>query len=342
MNSNNLSVLVTGGAGYIGSHTCLELINKGYNVIVIDNLINGNREALRRVEKMTGSEILFFNIDLRDADSLNVVFKNHSIDAVIHFAGYKAVGESVEKPLLYYSNNVSASITLLETMISHHVDKIVFSSSCTVYGKPKSIPVQEKDYLVPNNPYGRSKLVVERILQDSFHAIPSLSISILRYFNPIGAHPSGRIGEDPTGIPNNLMPFVSRVAAGQLNILKIFGNDYDTHDGTGVRDYIHVVDLAQAHIASLEMILGNNSSFEIYNLGTGKGYSVLDVVKTFEKVSGEKIPYIITDRRSGDIGMIFANPTKANEKLGWVAQRDLYEMCRDMWNWQVNNPNGYK
>ena len=336
------NILVTGAAGYLGSHTCLELLSQKYNVLAVDNLANGNREALHRVEELVGSKIPFFEVDLRDANTLQGIFEKYSIDAVIHFAGYKAVGESVEKPLLYYSNNVSASVTLIEKMVEHHVSNIVFSSSCTVYGKPDSVPVKETDELAPTNPYGRSKLMVEKILTDSFQAVPSLNVSILRYFNPIGAHPSGRIGEDPAGIPNNLLPYVSRVAAGQLEELQIFGDDYNTHDGTGVRDYIHVMDLAKAHILALEELLNESSSIcETYNLGTGKGYSVLDVVNAFEEVSNKEVFYKITDRRPGDVGKTFADPTKANKKLDWVAQKDLKEMCRDMWYWQEKNPNGY-
>lgn len=335
-------VLVTGGAGYIGSHTCLELVNRGYEVVVIDNLINGNLEALKRIEEMTGHSILFFQVDLQNKKDLEEVFNKYEISSVIHFAGYKAVGESVENPLMYYSNNVSASITLLEVMAEHHIENIVFSSSCTVYGKPVTVPVKETDELAPTNPYGRSKFMVEQILRDSFQAVSSLSVSILRYFNPIGAHPSGQIGEDPAGIPNNLLPYVSRVAAGHLEKLQIFGDDYDTRDGTGVRDYIHVVDLAQAHIMALEELLSSkNSICEIYNLGTGRGYSVLDVVEAFKEVSGKEVAYRITDRRSGDVGKTFADPTKANNQLGWVAKKDLKEMCRDMWHWQEKNPIGY-
>lgn len=338
----NITILVTGAAGYIGSHTCFELLDRGYNVVAVDNLVNGNREALQRVKEVTGNDIHFFKADLRDASTLERIFEEQPIDAVIHFAGYKAVGESVEDPLLYYSNNVSASVTLLSVMKEYDIYNIVFSSSCTVYGKPESVPVKETDSMAPTNPYGRSKLMVEEILRDSYKALPSLSVSILRYFNPIGAHPSGRIGEDPDGIPNNLLPYVSRVAAGQLEELKIFGDNYDTHDGTGVRDYIHVMDLARAHISALEELLnGSGSNCKTYNLGTGKGYSVLDVVKAFEQVSNREVPYKITDRRPGDIDKTFADPTKANKQLGWTAQKELKEMCQDMWYWQQQNPNGY-
>lgn len=341
MISSKTHVLVTGCAGYIGSHTCLELLDRGFNVLGIDNLANGNIKAIQKVEDLTGEDINFYNIDLRDENSLCKVFKDNVIDAVIHFAGYKAVGESVENPLLYYSNNVSSSVNLLCAMQKYNVQNIVFSSSCTVYGKPDSVPVKESDNLSPTNPYGRSKLMVEKILNDHYKSNNSLSVSVLRYFNPIGAHPSGEIGEGPTGIPNNLLPYISRVAAGQIKKLKIFGDNYDTHDGTGVRDYIHVVDLARAHIVALEELMETDSIFKTYNLGTGKGYSVLDVVHTFEKVSGNCVAYEITSRRPGDIDKTFADPSKANKELGWKAQKGLEEMCKDMWNWQENNPKGY-
>jgi len=336
------TVLVTGGAGYIGSHTCVELLEQGYNVVAIDNLANGNARAIERVEAITGKKVPFYVADLRNNDSLDQVFSEHQIDDVIHFAGYKAVGESVEKPLLYYSNNVSATVTLLEVMQKHEVRNFVFSSSCTVYGNPDQVPVKETDTLAPTNPYGRSKRMVEQILEDFWRANENFSVTILRYFNPIGAHPSGLIGEDPDGIPNNLLPFVSRVAAGKLDSLNVFGGDYDTKDGTGVRDYIHVIDLAKAHITALEELQKAKHLKEIYNLGTGRGYSVLEVVEAFEKVSETKIPYSITERRPGDVDETYADPRKANEELGWSADKDLKEMCSDMWNWQVKNPSGYE
>lgn len=332
--SDKTKVLITGGAGYIGSHTCVELISNGFDVVVVDNLANSKADSLKRVEQLTGQQIIFYEGDLRDTDFLNSVFEKHLIDAVIHFAGYKAVGESVEKPLLYYSNNVAASINLLETMMNYNVNNIVFSSSCTVYGKPERVPVRETDTLKPTNPYGRSKLMVEQILQDLFTSNNDMSVSILRYFNPIGAHSSGLIGEDPKGIPNNLLPFVTKVAAGELNELNIFGDDYDTHDGTGVRDYLHVVDLAKAHVIALEKILETESFIDVYNLGTGEGYSVLDVVKAFENATKVKIPYKVVDRRPGDVDETFSDPSKVNNQLGWHADRDLHDMCRDSWLWQ--------
>lgn len=336
------TVLVTGAAGYIGSHTCLELLEQGYKVVALDNLANGKEEAVKRVEQITGKEVPFYAVDLRDREPLDWLFSENRIDDVIHFAGYKAVGESVEKPLLYYSNNVSASVNLLDVMQDHDVQNFVFSSSCTVYGNPDRVPVKETDTLAPTNPYGRSKWMVEQILEDYWRANKNLSVTMLRYFNPIGAHPSGLIGEDPDGIPNNLLPFVSRVAAGKLEKLSVFGDDYDTRDGTGVRDYIHVVDLAKAHILALEELQDLGHMIEWYNLGTGRGYSVLEVVKTFKKVSGREIPYELTDRRPGDVDETYADPKKANDSLGWLAEKDLEEMCADMWNWQVKNPSGYE
>lgn len=333
-------VLVTGGAGYIGSHTCLELIQKGYNVIVVDNLANGKIEALNRIEKITNVKLTFYQKDLRNIDSLKNVFRENNIQSVIHFAGYKAVGESVQNPLLYYDNNVLATINLLRVMQEFEVENLVFSSSCTVYGKPENVPVKEGQELRPNNPYGRSKKIVEDIIEDFFISSSSLSVSILRYFNPIGAHPTGIIGEDPKGIPNNLLPYISKVASGKLTELKVFGDNYETEDGTGVRDYIHVVDLAKAHILALEELWDKHNLFEIYNLGTGKGYSVLEVIEAFYKVSGKEIPYKITQRRPGDIGAIYADPSKANTQLGWYAEKSLMDMCNDMWNWEVKNPDG--
>jgi len=340
--TNIKNILVTGGAGYIGSHTCVELINSGYNVIVVDNLVNGNIQALKRIENLTNKDITFFEVDLRDRKALDNVFNKIKIDSIIHCAGYKAVGESVENPLLYYSNNVSASVNLLEVMKIHNVKNIVFSSSCTVYGKPDSVPVKEDQELKPTNPYGRSKLMVEQILNDFHRSNANLSVSILRYFNPIGAHPSGIIGEDPRGIPNNLLPYVSKVAIGELDELQIFGSDYNTKDGTGVRDYLHVVDLANAHIKALEELMAHDKLMEKYNLGTGQGYSVLDIVKTFEKVSQKKVKFRMVERRPGDVDKTYADPSKANEKLNWFAEKDLDDMCTDIWNWQMKNPNGYK
>lgn len=333
-------ILITGGAGYIGSHTCLELIEKGYDVAVVDNLANGNIEAVHRIKEMTGKNIPFFEIDIRDYQALKNLLKGEKIQSVIHFAGYKAVGESVRDPLLYYSNNVAATVSLLRAMKECKINKIVFSSSCTVYGEPDSVPVKESDNKKPTNPYGQSKLMIEQILEDCFNAYKDFSVSVLRYFNPIGAHPSGKIGEDPKGIPNNLIPYVCKVAAGKLDELQVFGSDYETKDGTCVRDYIHVVDLARAHILALEEIT-NNRKFEIYNIGTGVGYSVLDVIEMFEKVAGQQIPYNIIGRRPGDVAKTFADPSKANAEMGWRAEKGLKEMCVDSWNWQTKNPSGY-
>ncbi len=331
-------IFVTGGAGYIGSHTCVELLNAGYDVVVYDNLSNASEEALRRVKKITGKPLSFIKGDIRDADTLEKAMEG--CDAVIHFAGLKAVGESVEKPLEYYDNNVCGTVTLLETMQKIGVQAIVFSSSATVYGDPDFLPLTEDHPLRTTNPYGQTKLVIEEILRDLYRADSSWRISILRYFNPVGAHESGLIGEDPQGIPNNLMPFVSQVAVGRRDELHVFGGDYDTHDGTGVRDFIHVVDLAKGHLAALKA-LEKGPQCEAVNLGTGKGYSVLDVVKAFEKASGRKVPYRITDRRPGDIAACYADPTKAKEVLGWQAQYGIEKMCEDTWRWQSKNPEGY-
>lgn len=336
-----MTILVTGCAGYIGSHACVELLEQDYNVVGIDNFANGHRKAIDRIEEITGKQVTFYEADIRDSLALANIFQQEKIDAVIHFAGYKAVGESVEKPMLYYSNNVAGTINLLKAMKQFKVSHIVFSSSCTVYGNPETVPVTEGDSLAPTNPYGRSKLMVEQVLQDYFKASDGLSVSILRYFNPIGAHPSGKIGEDPKGIPNNLLPYIACVAVGKLNNLQIFGSDYDTKDGTGVRDYIHVVDLVKAHIYALEELMEQESMHEIYNLGTGQGYSVLDVIGAFEKASGKKIPYEFTERRPGDVDKTFSNPSKANQKSKWVAQRNLDDMCANMWNWQKQNPDGF-
>jgi len=338
---DTMSILVTGGAGYIGSHTCVELLEAGYDIVVVDNFSNSKPEALRRVKEITGKDFKVYAVDLLDREALDKVFSENDIEAVIHFAGFKAVGESVAIPLKYYYNNITGTIILCEVMQKYGVKKIVFSSSATVYGKPKSVPIREDFPLCPTNPYGRTKYMIEEILKDVYVADNEWSIILLRYFNPIGAHESGRIGEDPNGIPNNLMPYITQVAVGKREKLYVFGNDYDTHDGTGVRDYIHVVDLAKGHIKALEKAM-KGSGVDVYNLGTGTGYSVLDVVKTFERVNGVKIPYVITHRRPGDVDKCFADPTKAHKELGWKAEKNLEDMCRDSWNWQRNNPNGYE
>ncbi|MBR4209760.1 MAG: UDP-glucose 4-epimerase GalE [Lachnospiraceae bacterium] len=336
-----MAILVTGGAGYIGSHTCVELLDQGYEVVVVDNLANSCKESLNRVEKITGKSVKFYELDLLDREGLQSVFQKESIDAVIHFAGLKAVGESVAKPLEYYHNNLVGTINLLEAMREADVKQLVFSSSATVYGLPKTVPIREDFPRSAMNPYGRTKLMIEDILMDLTKELPDWRIVLLRYFNPIGAHKSGLIGEDPKGIPNNLMPYITQVATGRRAELGVFGNDYDTHDGTGVRDYIHVVDLAKGHVKTLEKIKDAEGGVYIYNLGTGNGYSVLDVVKAFEKASGVTIPYSIKPRRPGDIATCYADPTKAKEELGWVAEKNLFDMCEDSWRWQKNNPNGY-
>ncbi|WP_201354064.1 UDP-glucose 4-epimerase GalE [Hydrogenimonas urashimensis] len=330
-------IFVTGGAGYIGSHTCVELLNAGYDVVVYDNLSNASIEALRRIEKITGRPVTFIKGDIRDAKMLESAMQG--CDAIIHFAGLKAVGESVEKPLEYYDNNVCGTLCLLETMKKIGLKTIVFSSSATVYGDPDFLPLTEDHPLRTTNPYGQTKLVIEEMLRDLFRSDESWRISILRYFNPVGAHESGLIGEDPQGIPNNLMPFVSQVAVGRRDHLNVFGGDYETHDGTGVRDYIHVIDLALGHLKALESL--EKPQCEAINLGTGKGYSVLDVVKAFEEASGRNVPYKIVGRRPGDIASCYADPSKAKELLGWEATRDMRKMCEDTWRWQSNNPEGY-
>jgi UDP-glucose 4-epimerase len=336
-----MTILVTGGAGYIGSHTCVELLNAGYDIVVIDSFVNSKPEALKRVSEITGKEFPVYHIDLLQKNELETVFSRHSIDAVVHFAGLKAVGESVAIPLRYYHNNITGTLMLCEVMQAYGVKKIVFSSSATVYGAPERVPISEDFPLQATNPYGRTKLMIEKILRDLYIADNEWSIALLRYFNPIGAHPSGRIGEDPNGIPNNLMPYITQVAVGKLKELRVFGNDYPTVDGTGVRDYIHVVDLAIGHVKALEKVM-NTTGVEAYNLGTGRGYSVLELVSAFEKVTGIKIPYKIVGRRPGDVAICYADPTKAKEELGWVATRGIEEMCRDAWRWQSNNPNGYQ
>lgn len=338
-----MTVLVTGGAGFIGSHTCVELINAGFNVVVVDNLCNAHEESLKRVEKIVGQAIPFHKVDIRDKDALSEVFGRYDITAVIHFAGLKAVGESTEIPLDYYQNNVYGTINLCQVMQEHGVNPILFSSSATVYGDPASVPILEDFPTTATNPYGRSKLMVEEILRDVCK-VPSntMAVSLLRYFNPVGAHESGTIGEDPQGIPNNLLPYVAQVAVGKLAQLRVFGDDYATVDGTGVRDYIHVVDLAVGHVKALQKLLKSDAGCYTYNLGTGSGYSVLEVVKAFEKASGKKVPYEVAARRPGDIAECYANPALAEEELGWKAQYDLPRMMIDTWRWQSSNPNGYK
>lgn len=337
-----MHIIVTGGAGYIGSHTCLELLNSGHQVTVIDNLCNASREGLRRVEELTGKTVRFFQADLLDPAAVERVFeKSSDAAAVIHFAGLKAVGESVEKPLLYYQNNLTGTINLCRVMQKQGIKNIVFSSSATVYGDPASVPITEEFPLLScTNPYGRTKSMIEDILRDVFVADPEWNIALLRYFNPVGAHESGRIGEDPNGIPNNLMPYVSQVAVGKLKELSVFGNDYPTPDGTGVRDYIHVIDLALGHLSALEK-LQENPGVVTYNLGTGHGYSVLDMVSAFEKASGKKVACAIAPRRAGDIAQCYADPSLAEKELGWKATRGIEEMCIDTWRWQSGNPNGY-
>ncbi len=336
-----MKVLLTGGAGYIGSHTCVELLNNGYDVVIADNFDNASEKVIERIEKITGKNVEVHKIDVADKKALRELFSQCDIEAVIHFAGYKAVGESVAKPLMYYRNNLDTTLTLLEVMSEFNVKKIVFSSSATVYGVPKVVPLKEGMPTSCTNPYGWTKLFNEQILTDATVADEELSVVLLRYFNPIGAHESGLIGESPNGIPNNLMPYITQVAVGKRDKLGVFGDDYDTHDGTGVRDYIHVVDLANGHLKALEYINNGHKGTEIFNLGTGTGYSVLDIVKTFSKVNDLDIPYAIMDRRPGDVAIVTADPQKANEKLNWTAVRGLDEMCRDSWNWQKNNPNGY-
>ncbi len=335
-----MSILVTGGAGYIGSHTCVELLNAGYEIIVVDNLINSSAKALERVEEITGKKFAFYNVDLLDKTALDNIFEKESIDSVIHFAGLKAVGESVSMPLEYYYNNITGTLVLCEVMRKHGIKDIVFSSSATVYGDPETVPIKEDFPLSVTNPYGRTKLIIENLLEDLYVSDNSWNIIILRYFNPVGAHKSGKIGEDPKNIPNNLVPYITQVAIGKLKYLGVFGNDYDTPDGTGVRDYIHVVDLAKGHLSALKK-LSEKPGILIYNLGTGKGYSVIDMVKSFEKVCGKPIKYKILPRRPGDIATCYADPSKAKEELGWEATKGLDEMCEDSWRWQKNNPDGY-
>ena len=336
-----MNILLAGGAGYIGSHTCIELISAGHTVVIADNLCNSKKEAVKRVEKIVGQEIPFYEINVCDHDSLRKVFSENKIDAVIHFAGLKAVGESCEKPLMYYRNNLDSTLTLLEVMKEFGCHNFVFSSSATVYGIPETVPLVETMPTSCTNPYGWTKLMTEQILQDVTKTDPELSVVLLRYFNPIGAHESGTIGENPNGIPNNLMPYITQVAVGKLKELGVFGNDYPTPDGTGVRDYIHVVDLANGHVKAIDYADAHKGT-EIFNLGTGVGYSVLDIVKTFSKVNNVEIPYQIKPRRAGDIAECYADPTKAKEVLGWTAEKTLEDMCRDSWNWQKKNPKGYE
>ncbi len=333
-------ILVTGGCGYIGSHTVLELLNKGYEVVVVDNFSNSSFESLRRVQKITGKEVIFYEADIRDEEKMDEILSVHTIDAVIHFAAYKAVGESCRLPLKYYENNISGTVSLLKVLSKRGVKKIIFSSSATVYGEPERLPLDENCRLSTTNPYGSTKLMMERIMQDLYASDKEWNIILLRYFNPVGAHESGLIGEDPKGIPNNLMPFVAQVASGKLACINVFGNDYDTHDGTGVRDYIHVVDLALGHIAAIEKC--QNSGVHIYNLGTGMGYSVLDMIHAFEKACGKTLPYKICERRPGDIATCYACPDKAKAELAWEAKFGIEEMCADQWKWQSGNPMGYE
>ncbi|MDU1411373.1 MAG: UDP-glucose 4-epimerase GalE [Clostridium sp.] len=335
-----MAVLVTGGMGYIGSHTVVELLNNEQDVIIVDNLHNSKELVIDRVKTITGIEPKFYNYDVLDRKNLERVFEENNIEAVIHFAGYKAVGESVEKPLEYYHNNIGSTIILLEVMKKFGVKNFVFSSSATVYGDAKVVPINEESPLSATNPYGRTKLMIEEILRDLYNSDKSWNIALLRYFNPVGAHKSGLLGEDPCGIPNNLMPYITKVAIGELKELSVFGNDYNTMDGTGVRDYIHVVDLARGHLKALDK-LTTNCGLVTYNLGTGNGYSVIDVINAFSRASGKPVPYKIVSRRPGDIAACYANPQKANEELGWKAEKGIEEMCEDSWRWQSKNPKGY-
>ena len=336
-----MKILVTGGAGYIGSHTAVELLEEGYEVVIADNLYNSSPKAVERIGLITGKKPVFYQADLRDRAQLEEIFSQHDIDAVIHFAGYKAVGESVRKPMEYYANNIEGTLNLTDVMRSHGVKNIIFSSSATVYGDPAFVPITEEcPKGTCTNPYGWTKWMLEQILTDIHTSDPSWNVILLRYFNPIGAHSSGMIGEDPKGIPNNLLPYVAQVAIGRLPKLGVFGNDYDTPDGTGIRDYIHVVDLARGHVCAIRK-LQENAGVSVYNLGTGNGYSVLQVVAAFEKACGHAIPYEIKPRREGDIAVCYCDPSKAKRELGWEAQYGIDQMCADSWNWQSKNPNGY-
>ena len=335
-----MAVLVTGGAGYIGSHTVIELLNSGKEVVIVDDLSNSSEKVVDRIEEITGKRPKFYKVNILDEKEFEKIFEENKIDSIIHFAGFKAVGESVAKPLAYYTNNLVNTLIVLNTMKKYGVRNLVFSSSATVYGDPHTCPILENFPLSTTNPYGSTKLMIEDMLRDITKADKELNVAILRYFNPVGAHESGRIGEEPNGIPNNLMPYITKVAIGKLEMLSVYGNDYPTHDGTGVRDYIHVVDLALGHLKALEK-LETNPGLVTYNLGTGKGYSVLDMVKAFGKACGHEIPYKIVERRPGDVAMCYADPTKAKNELGWEAKYDLDRMCADSWRWQSNNPNGY-
>ena len=335
-----MHILVTGGAGYIGSHTCVQLLEAGYEVTVVDNLSNSSEESLRRVQQITGKSLKFYKVDLVDKEALRGVFAENKFDAAIHFAGLKAVGESVAMPLAYYHNNIFSTVNLCEVMAEYNVKKLVFSSSATVYGKPHTVPIREDFPLQCTNPYGRTKLMIEEILRDLAVSDPDWDIALLRYFNPVGAHESGLIGEDPKGIPNNLMPYIAQVAVGKREYIHVFGNDYDTPDGTGVRDYIHVIDLADGHLRALEKI-SEKSGIVTYNLGTGQGYSVLDMIMAFSKACGRDLPYQIEARRPGDIDACYADPQKAKDEIGFVAKKTLEDMCADGWRWQQQNPDGY-
>jgi UDP-glucose 4-epimerase len=335
-----MAILITGGAGYIGSHTCVELLKANYDIIVLDNFSNSKPESLTRVKQITQKNFLFYEVDLLDQENVEKIFETNEIEAVIHFAGLKAVGESIMKPLYYYHNNVTGTLILCEAMKKYGVKNLVFSSSATVYGLSEQVPISEDFSLGAINPYGRTKQMIEEILRDYYITDNSLSIALLRYFNPIGAHESGMIGEDPNGIPNNLMPYITQVAVGKLKELQVFGDDYSTVDGTGIRDYIHVVDLALGHLKALKKVMAS-TGIEAYNLGTGTGYSVLEMVSAFENVSGTQVPFRVTGRREGDIAVCYADTSKAKKELGWLAERGLEEMCRDSWIWQKKNPHGY-
>lgn len=338
-----MRILVTGGAGYIGSHTCVELLERGHDVVVVDNLCNSSEVSLERVKQITGKAATFYKVDLLDKNALEEVFDQEHIDAVIHFAGLKAVGESVAKPLEYYHNNITGTLVLCDVMRDHGVKKIIFSSSATVYGDPAFVPITEEcPKGAITNPYGQTKAMLEQILTDLHTADPEWSVILLRYFNPVGAHKSGLIGEDPAGIPNNLTPYITQVAVGKLKEVGVFGNDYDTPDGTGVRDYIHVVDLAVGHVKALDKMAASDPEVRIYNLGTGQGFSVLQMIEAFKKASGKEIPYAIKPRRAGDIAQCYADAALAEKELGWVAERGIDEMCQDSWRWQSQNPNGYR